>query len=715
MKQVLVRKGQVRVEDVPSPVVKQGTVLISVIFSCISAGTELRDIRSGSQPLWKKALEKPAGARKAIKTALTEGIRRASHQVQTRFSFEKPIGYSLAGSVLEVGEGICDLRPGDAVACAGAQYAHHAEIVCVPRNLTVPIPKNLGFAEASTVALGAIALQGVRRLNPTLGECFVVIGLGNLGQLAVQLLKANGCKVIGTDLDEDRIARACSLGMDMGLYAKSGNHVDQVHRLTGGLGADGVIVAAHSFSNELLSTAFKMSRKKGRVVLVGAVGMNLNRADIYSKELDFFISTSYGPGRYDERYEEHGFDYPASYVRWTENRNMAEYLRLAAEGRINVKKLISATYPLLDAPRAYADLQKSGKKPLITLLSYPQPHKEVLRQVKITPSVTKPIDGKIRIAVVGAGNFAKRHHLPNLQKLSGLYEIRSVCDLMGHNAKSTARQFKASYASTDYSHILEDPDIDAVIIATRHNLHAEMTLQALRAGKHVLVEKPLALSRIELDLFRAFYAENANGPVLLTGFNRRFSPHIQHIKQIVDGRSNPMIINYRMNAGYIPLDHWVHGPEGGGRNIGECCHIYDLFSFLTESKIKDVTAKSIRPHTDFYSPSDNFVGVMLFEDGTTATLTYVSLGSKEYSKEKMEIFVDGKVLTMEDYKTSESFGLKDKGMKTRFMEKGHLEELKAFARALSGEMPWPNPLWQQIQAMEIAFQVEKALGLDHRI
>jgi predicted dehydrogenase/threonine dehydrogenase-like Zn-dependent dehydrogenase len=709
MQQIIVRKGQVKVESVPAPNVEPGTVLVAVNYSCISVGTELSGIKSGAKPLWKKALDQPDKVKKAINMALTQGLSKTKDQVLNVLSTGRPTGYSLAGTVVEVGRAIHDIKPGDRVACAGAQCAHHAEVVRVPRNLVVPVPGDIGLAEASTVTLGAIAMQGVRRLNPTLGECFVVIGLGILGQLSVQLLKANGCRVIGVDLDQGRVDLACSLGLDIGLDAQIGNQVDQVNRLTGGIGADGVIVTAATPSSEPLSTAFKMCRKKARVVLVGDVGLDINRADIYAKELDFFISTSYGPGRYDEKYEEHGRDYPVSYVRWTENRNMEEYLRLLSEGRVNVKSLISATYPITDAPKAYSDLQKPGAKPLVTLLSYPELKAEIDRRIDINPS-TKRTAGIVRMAVVGAGGFARSTHLPNLKKLSNLYKIRAICSRTGHSAKSVGKQFGANYATTDFDQILADPEVDAVLIATRHHLHAEMTLKALKAGKHVLVEKPLCLTREELKQIEEFFQQKQSLPVLLTGFNRRFSPHIKRIKEIMDKRTNPMIINYRMNAGYIPLDHWVHGPEGGGRNIGEACHIYDLFTFLTNAKLTQLNANSIHPQTGYYSSRDNFICTAAFEDGSIATLLYTALGAKAYPKEKMEIYVDGQVLFMDDYKRVEIIGSRENGITTKAVDKGLEEELRLFGKTILVETPQPNPLWQQMQAMEMALMANERLS-----
>lgn len=369
MKQVLIRQGRAVVEEVPAPLVEPGTVLVRVDHSCISVGTEMSGVRASGTPLWKKALRQPEKVRRVARLALSEGVSRARQAVEGQLGQAAPTGYSAAGTVLEVGEGIDDLLPGDRVACAGAQHAHHAGIVRVPRNLVVPVPDGVGFPAASTATLGAIALQGVRRATPTLGETFVVVGLGILGQLTAQLLRANGCRVVGTDLDRARIALAASLGMEAGVHPDDGDDVEQVARLTDGIGADGVIVTAASPSDAILATAFRMCRRKGRVVLVGDVGLHLDRADLYPKELDFLVSTSYGPGRYDRNYEERGLDYPVGYVRWTENRNLAEYLRLLAEGRVRVEPLVERVYPVAEAAEAYAALDAPGPRPLAVLLA----------------------------------------------------------------------------------------------------------------------------------------------------------------------------------------------------------------------------------------------------------------------------------------------------------------------------------------------------------
>lgn len=712
MKQVLIRRGQATVDDVPAPQVERGTVLVRAAYSCISVGTELSGIRASATPLWRKAMRQPAKVRQVLEMVSAQGFGRTRAMIEGRMAAGEPTGYSVAGMVVAVGEDVTDLAPGDRVACAGSQFAHHAEVVRMPRNLVVPVPDGLPMDQASTVTLGAIALQGVRRASPTLGETFVVIGLGLLGQLTMQLLRANGCRVIGTDLDPTRLALACELGMEAGVNPTEEPDVDQVVRLTDGVGADGVIITAATASDAVMSTAFRMCRKKGRVVLVGDVGLNLDRADFYVKELDFFISTSYGPGRYDRSYEEEGLDYPVGYVRWTENRNLAEYLRLVAEGRVRVAPLIGGTYPVAQASDAYEALQGEGAKPMVLLLAYPERDADTASVVR-NPRARAAATGALRVALVGAGGFAKGMHLPNLDTLRDRYQLYAVVSRSGHNAAATAEQYGAAYATTDYRRVLEDPDVDLVLIATRHDLHAHMALQALQAGKHVLVEKPLALHAEELDRVVGFFQslpEHVPAPMLLTGFNRRFSRYATRLRELTARRSNPMIINYRMNAGYIPLDHWVHGNEGGGRNIGEACHIYDLFTYLTGSRTVRVSAESIAPATGHYAARDNFVATVRFEDGSVATLTYTALGASAHPKERCELYVDGKVLVLDDYRELTVVGAGARGVSSRATDKGQREELEALADAIRTGGEWPIPLWQQAQAMEIAFAVDAQLG-----
>jgi predicted dehydrogenase/threonine dehydrogenase-like Zn-dependent dehydrogenase len=710
MKQVLIRRGEATVDDVPSPLVEPGTVLVRVRCSCISVGTEVSGLASSGMPLWKRALARPEQARAIVDKVATLGVARTWSLVSGRLAAGSATGYSASGVVEEVGEGITDLKPGDRVACAGAQFAHHAEMIRVPRNLTVPIPEPLGFEDASTVTLGAIALQGVRRAAPTLGESFVVLGLGVLGQLTVQLLRANGCRVLAADLDRDRIRVAGELGADVGLHPDDGDPVDAVFRLTGGTGADGVIITAATASDQVVSQAFRMCRRKGRVVLVGDVGLNLKRSDIYQKELDFFVSTSYGPGRYDANYEERGLDYPIGYVRWTENRNMAEFLRLAADGRVKIAPLVSAIHPVDQAAAAYESLQQGADRPLMVLLSYPEPAAAApVRRVWNTTALPARA-GAASVALVGAGGFAKGMHLPNLQAIPSRLHLRAVVSRTGHNAAATARQWGAAYASTDYQQVLGDPEVQAVIIATPHQLHTDMALQALQAGKHVLVEKPLALEASEVQRLKAWIEQQQGGPapVLMTGFNRRFSPYARRIRDIVAARTNPLIVNYRMNAGYIPLDHSLHR-EQGGRNRGEACHIYDLFTFLIDAPLSGISVHAIRPATGHYSARDNFVATASFTDGSVATLTYTALGAPGHPKETMEVFVDGKVVALDDYRRLTVAGGRG-DMRTKTPQKGQLQELEAFADAISGATGWPIPFWQQVQATEMALDVEAQLG-----
>ena len=706
------RRGAAVVEQVPAPRVEPGTVLVRVEHSCISVGTEMSGLRSSGRSLLQRAREQPAHLRRVAEMVVSDGVSDTLAAVRGRIDAAVPTGYSAAGTVAAVGQGVTRFAPGDRVACAGAQYAHHAEFVRVPENLAVPVPVGVSTADASTVTLGAIALQGVRRALPTLGESFVVIGLGILGQLTAQLLAANGCRVIGSDLDRARIRTALELGMHLGVHPDDGPEPDQVARLTDGIGADGVIVTAATPSNEVMSTAFRMCRRKGRVVLVGDVGLGLDREDIYRKELDFFISTSYGPGRYDERYEEHGMDYPVGYVRWTENRNMAEYLRLLGDGRVRSAPLVGDIVPVERAPEAYQALG-GPDRPLMVLLSYPSAEGagEPLHRTPNPRAVPGRGAGRVRLALVGAGGFARGMHLPNVRALADAYHLRAVVSRSGHNAAGAAGEFGADYAATDYHEVLADPEVDAVLIATRHNLHASMVLEALRAGKHVLVEKPLALTAGEVADIRAFYdaAPAERAPVLLTGFNRRFSPFARRAAELLTERSSPVLVQYRMNAGHLPADHWVHGPEGGGRNRGEACHIYDLFTYLTGARTAWVQAGAVRPRTAHYRGDDNFVATVGFDDGSVGTLVYTALGAKELPKERMEAFADGRVLVLDDYLRLAVHGARARGVELRTQDKGQKEELRAFAAAVREGGPWPIPLWQQLQATEIALAVEEQL------
>ena len=707
MKQLLVRSGKVFLQEVPAPLAGPKNVLVRVDRSCVSVGTEMAGVKMSGLPLYRRALKQPHHVKRVVQLMRDQGIARVYKQVKGKLDAGLPTGYSAAGTVIAVGSEVDGIAIGDRVACAGAGVANHAEVIDVPVNLCVLVPEALSFDLAATVTLGAIAMQGVRRTQPTLGETVVVVGLGILGQITAQLLSANGCRVIGTDVDPRRIAVAVENGMDIGINPKDGDLVERIIKLTNGLGADAVVITAASPSSDILAQSFQACRKKARVVIVGDVGLNMARSDIYAKELDVLISCSYGPGRYDPVYEEEGADYPLSYVRWTENRNMQEYLRLLAAGRVRLDNMLHEPFPIDRAEEAYGKLSGDGEKPLLVLLKYPPREGVLSRTLQVTEPT--PVDGRIKMALVGAGGFAQGMHLPNLQKLKDKFDLRTVVSRTGLSARGAAERFGIANAATDYQTALDDPQIDLVLIATRHDLHAEMTLAALNAGKHVFVEKPLAMTEKGLEAIEAFYATNPSGPLLMTGFNRRFSPAVVAAQEAMKNRVSPMIVNYRMNAGYIPSDHWVHGPHGGGRNVGEACHIYDLFNALTGSQPVDVHACTIVPQSDHWRRDDNFVATVRYADGSVCTLTYTSMGSKNFPKERADIFVDGKVLVLDDYKQLSVTGGSG-GWKGMTIEKGQMEELKALAEALKAGSRWPISLADQVSATRVSFAVQKQLS-----
>ena len=707
MRQVLIRKGQLLLANVPSPLVEPGSVLVEVAYSLISTGTELSSVQSSGQSLVKKALEQPEKIRKLWDHLRSQGIQKTIAKVQGQLDLASPLGYSCSGIVIQVGEDITDIRPGDRVACAGAGIANHAEIVLVPRNLTVKVPDRCTLQDAASMTLGAIAMQGVRRADLRLGEVVAVIGLGLLGQITVQLLKAAGCKVIGVDLSERRVSLAKHLGADAAFCPTEVNIINEIRHMTGDHGVDATIITAASTGNALVQQAMEITRKKGRVVIVGAVGLGLNRSPFYEKEIDFLISCSYGPGRYDDQYEKKGADYPFAYVRWTENRNMQEYLHLVTDGKVQLSRILEREYELSDVSKAYEELQSGTEKPLGVLLRYPFEDKDAQIQKLGTRLVLhdRTENGRIRIAVIGAGSFARGMHLPNLQKLSDLYHIRAIVSSTGLNAKTTAEQFGADYASTNYQDVLDDPQVDAVLICTRHNLHAQQAMRAARAGKAILLEKPMALNQDELDQLTAVLQET--GVPFMVGFNRRYSPAAQRIREIVTERTNPLMIYYRMNAGYLPADHWTQTEEGGGRMIGEACHIFDLFQYVVGVPVVEVNSTAITPQTGHIMAGDNITVTLRYEDGSVATLLYTALGSPDLSKEYMEIYVDNKVLTLDDYHDLRVYGAPMKGWTASSPEKGHLQELKVFAACFRERRDLPTSLVSLLETTNASLAVAK--------
>ena len=643
MKQALVSKGRVYPGSVPAPGASPGCALVKVAYSCISPGTETSVLRASGASLIKRAIEQPERVKKALQIMVSRGLSETFAKVSGDGSREQPTGYSVAGVVLESGEGVHDLKSGDRVAAAGAGLANHAEIVNVPRNLIARVPAELDLASASTVALGAIALQGVRRAGLQLGEIVVVFGTGLLGLITVQLVRAAGCRCIAVDVNPRRLELAGQLGAEFTVNPL--HHEDPikpVFHLTGGNGADAVIFTAATTDPTALSQALAMTRRKGRLVMVGVYGKELHREDIYQREIDFLISSSYGPGRYDPQYELEGRDYPFAFVRWTENRNMEEFLRLLVSHAVDVQPLVDVSYPIEQVSAAFARLDEPDR-PLAILLSYGDSFPTGVslaegRKVVSRAPAPRLTDGRIRVGIIGAGAFARGVHLPNLKRLRDRYELVAICNRTGLGAQSAASKFGAMLATTDPGEILEDPSVDLVMICTRHDLHGKLVLQSLRAGKNTFVEKPLCTTSEDLQAIRHFFeapdsSVRESPPMLMVGFNRRFSRYVREAKRHLAGRINPLVIHYRMNAGYVPPDHWLHGVEGGGRIIGEACHIVDLFSYLVDAPVRSVTSSSLDPSTSSVLADDNRVILLSYEDGSIAVLEYFAIGSKVFPKE----------------------------------------------------------------------------------
>lgn len=526
----------------------------------------------------------------------------------------------------------------------------------------------------------------------------------------MQLLKIAGCRVIGFDLEQARVALAKKMGLDWGFVSSETDFLADVLHLTAGHGVDATIVTAAAPGNdEIIRTAIEITRKKGRVVVVGDVGLGLHRSPLYEKELDILISTSYGPGRYDEAYEEKGLDYPYSYVRWTEKRNMQEYLQLLADGKLNFSQLVGGVFPIEKAPEAYQALQQeTGARPLTVLLDYHlnEGHSgEMKLKTKIEmPPVSGRKTGTIKVALVGAGSFARAVHLPNLQRLSKLYTIRAIVSATGVHAKEAAKQFGADYCTTDYRDVLADKDVDMVLICTRHNLHARMAIEAAKAGKAIFLEKPMALNQAEMDDLVSVLRET--GVPFTVGFNRRFAPAAVRARELLLARTNPLVVVYRVNAGYIPRDNWVHGEEGGGRIIGEACHMFDLFNYYTGAEVETVDVSALSPATEHVSPRDNFVATVKYTDGSVCSLIYTALGSNQLPKEYIEVHFEGKTLVIDDFKELRVWGSKAKGWKG-LQDKGHLQELEAFGRCVRDGGGWPIPLEDLIRATQLSFLVDQ--------
>lgn len=702
MKQVLFDgKGKLLIKEVPAPPVPANGALVRVAYSLISSGTE-SVAAAGGGSLLRKALSQPQLAVNAARMALREGLRVTADVVRDVAQDWFEVGYSAAGTVVEVGPETEGLQVGQRVACAGAGYANHAEYVAVPRNLITPLPDGASLRAGAFATLGAIALQGVRRTEVTLGETVVVVGLGLVGQLAAQILKAAGCRVIGSDPIAERRAWAEQLAAAQTIDPAAADSAQAVVALTGGQGADKVILCAATRSSEPVNQAFRMCRERGRVVMVGAMGMDLDRAEFYDRELDFVISRAYGPGRYDRAYEETGVDYPLGHVRWTEGRNLAAFVQLIADGNVNVDALVTAEEPVERAETAYTHVLSGEPGALAALLTYGPAGPAAPPERLLRLRADAPPTGKTRAAVVGAGNFARAVHLPNL-KVSPLFEVRAVDDHKGTTAQRAAAAANAAYATTDYGEILADPDVDAVFIATRHDLHAEMAAAAARAGKHVFVEKPLGITVAECET--VLEAVEETGALLTVGFNRRFAPTSQALKAAVAGTAGPKMVTYRVNAGPLPPNHWLLDPAiGGGRLVGEGCHFFDYVCWLVDSEPVRLTAQAVTEKGDAL-PQD-FVVTLHFADGSVGSVIYTGLGSLSFGKERVEVLAGGGVAVMEDFQSLTLHGLPGQEVRSRTGQKGYRAHLANFGAALRGETPLGVTAQDGLRATFIA---EKAL------
>ena len=721
MKQLFFRGGAVIVDDVSPPACGQRQVLVANSCSLISTGTERSAVKAGTESLIQKALKRPELVRRMIDKVRTDGIRSTLRLVQGRRDEPHSSGYATAGVVLSIGHQVADLAPGQRVACAGAGYAHHAQIVAVPRNLVAPIPPGVDFEAAAFTTLGAIAMQGLRRAGLTFGETVVVLGLGLLGLLAVQIARAAGYRIIGLDIDDERVALARQLGADAAFNSATDDVLAQVKALTDGLGADGVVIYAATPSSEPVNLAFDLCRQRGRVVAVGAFGMELDRERMYRKELDFVMSTSYGPGRYDSLYEEQGVDYPIGHVRWTENRNMQAFLTLLASGQVDVQPLISGRFPIERAPEAYALLQ-SDARPLALLLTY-----EPSNVQRPTPNVQQPAtsiqypvpnDQTIGVAVIGAGGFVRGMHLPALQSQPADYRIAAIVTAHGETATTVAKQYSAPLATTDHREALAAEGIHLALIGTRHHFHAPLVLDTLAAGKAVFCEKPLCLTREELDEIRIAVAET-DLPVWV-GFNRRYSPLAVALKQALDNLRCPALITYRVNAGSLPADHWTQDPAvGGGRLVGEGCHFFDFFHFLLDRPDGPVTpvevSAAVVPKSGGVVARDNFVVTVRFDDGSVASLTYTALGHTDLSKERVEVHAAGASLVLDDFVTLTGYGVTLSGasrgnmIRLKRQDKGITQQWREIARALHGEPSQAISFDAVWRAMELTFCAEDTL------
>lgn len=678
MKQLIqnFKTGELYVDDVPQPAISEGMVLVTNEYSLISAGTERSTVKVAKANLLGKAKQRPDLVAQVIQNIKKEGLAATINKVRTKLDSLKALGYSTSGTVIASMDTKGIFKPGDRVACAGQDYASHAEVVSVPQNLVVKIPDNVSSDEAAFTTLGAIAMQGVRQANPRLGEKICVIGLGLLGQITCQLLRANGCAVFGIDLSPNLIALAKETAADNAIHRNDPNLIAACENFTNGHGFDSIIITAAAASNDPIELSVEIARKKGKIIVVGAVKMDVPRdPHFYRKELELKISCSYGPGRYDIDYEENGNDYPFAYVRWTEQRNMEAFLDLLSRKAINIKPLITHVFDIAEAEKAYdIVLGKVPEYHLGILLKYAQydaKHNTFI-QARNNPMAS------INVGFIGAGSFAQSYLVPNVKSWGA--SLDSVVTSRGITAKNVCDKFQFNFCSSEPGDIFNKEQINTVFIATPHSSHAELTIRALKAKKVVFVEKPLAINEEQLQAVIETHSQFSQP--LMVGFNRRFAPVSESIKKEFINASEPLVVNIRVNAGIIPKEHWTQQPEvGGGRIIGEMCHFIDLMQYFTDSEPVKVFAESISTENAKISPDDNIAVVVKFKDGSVGNLTYIANGDKGLPKERIEVSSAGKIGIINDFRDGIMYKA-GKGEKLKSAGKGHQEEVKAFLDAI---------------------------------
>jgi len=713
MKQLLqnLKTGATEIAEVPTPFCRPGHLLIATRRSLISAGTERMMVEFGQANLLAKARAQPDKVRQVLDKSRTDGLLPTLEAVFARLDQPLPLGYSNVGAVLEVGDGLTGFSVGDRVISNGP----HAEIVCVPQNLCARVPDGVSDEEAAFTVLGAIGLQGVRLAQPTLGECFVVTGLGLIGLLTVQLLQANGSRVLGIDVDSSKCRLAETFGTATFDLSKGEDPLVAAEKFSRGRGVDGVLITAATKSSEPVHQAAQMCRKRGRIVLVGVTGLELRRSDFYEKEVTFQVSCSYGPGRYDPDYEEKGHDYPVGYVRWTEQRNFEAVLDMMAAGKLDVKPLITHRFPFEEAEKAYALIADNKEPYLGIILEYDKAQraeskahveKESTVKLKQHYELSAMSDQLPIVGLIGAGNFTGRVLLPALKK-SGA-RLKTIASSGGLTGTHLGKKFGFEESTTDVERIFEDGEINTVFITTRHSSHAVLVTRALEAGKHVFVEKPLCLTEQELKEIIQVYSSIVNSqssiPLLMVGFNRRFAPHVVKIKELLETVREPKSMIMTVNAGAIPPDHWTQDPEiGGGRIVGEACHFVDLLRFLAGSQIEGKEIYRIQALTD-----DTVTINFKFEGGSIGTVHYFANGSRRFPKERLEVFAEGKILQLDNFKALRGYGWKGfKKMRLWRQDKGHAAEIKAFLQTVQSGGPSAIPFDEVVEVTKITIELSQ--------